>query len=280
MNMQRFLLEMRHYRRGIGDLSLIALFGVVSLVLTLTDSTFTLILAPFLPTLAISLADVLSARLGIVSIMTVGIFFSLCVTAAWFFLCYYAKRHSAVMIAATALYAADLLVLFVFSVTSSYAFGMTDSALRLFLLLPMIRASVAAVRIGRMPPPDPTELERMMQNLVPVPNDARIGDSVGDLPPEESDSLPLRDAVPRRRTFFDARLFDMHITVVRSRGLTELCVDGKVYAEAVGVVELFYVLSATVSGHRITARFVPGSFSATMILTVDGYLLGRLRRFF
>ena len=278
--MQRFLIEMRHYRRGMGMLSMVALFGVVNMICALFDSSFSLILAPAIPTLVFSYASVLSEMLKLPLLLRMGVFFALCLTVAWFYLRHYAKKHSAVMIAATVIYAGDLFVLFGFSVLFGYSFGLLDGILRLFVLVALVRGSVASVRIGRMPPPDTSELERMLQGLVPVESTAEIGDHVGDLPAEESDTLPLREAVPRRRVFFDARCFDLQISVVRSRGLTELCVDGKVYAEVRGMVELFYVLTATVNGHRITVRLVPGILRATMILTVDGYLLGRCHRYF
>ena len=277
--MQRLILDMRRHRRGLGDLFALSLFGAVALILTFSKSGFYLVLAPFFPRLVYEVFFAVAGEVGETVLLTVGIFLALCLTALWFFLWYGARRSHRILAVAAALYALDTVILAGFSFRTSYAYGMADTVFHLLALSSLFRAYHAARRIEAAPVPAVEEITSMLASLAPLPADLAVGDSVGDAPPDEVDTLPLRDAVPRRRRFFDLTCEGMSILVVRSYGLTELIVDGRVYAEVRGVVELAYTLTATVGGHRITVRFCPGGFSASMLLTVDGRLVAKLRRY-
>ncbi len=276
--MQRLILDMRRHRRGITDLFVLALFGAVGLILAFSKSSFYLVLAPFAPRIVYEIFFVIAGDVGETVLLTVGIFLALCLSALWFFLWYGARRSRRVLALAAAAYALDTVILASFSFRTSYAYGMADSMFHLLALFSLLRAYTAARRIEAAPVPAVHEITSVLESLAPLPPDLAAGDAIGDAPPDETDTSPLRDAVPRRRRFFDLTHKGLAILVTRAFGRTELTVNGKVYAEAEGVVELAYTLTATVSGHRITVRFHPGSFSAVMLLIVDGRLVAKLRR--
>ncbi len=278
--MQRLLIEMRRQRRGLVDLFVIALFGAVNFILTLSDSSFTLILSPFFTTFVYSFLAALSRRLGETAVLTVGIFLGLCLSALWFFLWYYGRESRRVLLFATVLYGGDTLLLFLFSLRYSYGIGLADTLFHLYFLYTLLRAALAARRLEKSTPPKLDEIEAMLGALMEDPEAAEIGDSVGDAPADATDTPPLREAVPRRRTLILTERCGLHIAVTRSYGLTELSVNGKVYAEQRGVFELAYTLTATVGGHRITVRFYPGNVRATMTLLLDGVLIERIHRRF
>ncbi|MBQ2719794.1 MAG: hypothetical protein IJF73_06985 [Clostridia bacterium] len=278
--MQRLLIEMRRYRRGLLDLFVIALFGAVNLILTLADSSFTLILSPFSTTFVFSFFEVLSRRLGRTVLLTLGIFLGLCLSALWFFLWYYASRRRRSLLLATVLYGSDTLLLLGFSLRYHYGVGLADTLLHLCFLYTLIRATVAHGRLDKSAAPAMAEVEGMLATLMEDPLAPALGDTVGDAPADATDTPPLREVSRRGRPLILAEWEGHTLLVTRSYGLTELIVDGKVYAEERGVYELAYTLTATVGGHRITVRFYPGNLRATMTLLVDGVLVSRIRRRF
>ena len=277
--MQSLLIAMRRYQRGISNLSILSLFGAVNLILALCDASFYLVFSPFLPTVSYLYGAVLAEVLGERALLTVGIFLALVLAASWLFLRVRAGRDHRMMWVATALYAVDTLVLALVSFGHGYGIGQVDVFFHLLMLPSLVSASRAGGVIHRAPEPAPEQVGEMLLTVAPPPEGLPLGTEVGDAPPEE-DSQPLRPAVPRRRKFFEVYLFGLRIEVLRSRGLTELSINGQVYAEMRGILELAYSLTATVEGHRITVRLAPGRLYGRMLLLVDGRLAGEMRRYF
>ena len=65
---------------------------------------------------------------------------------------------------------------------------------------------------------------------------------------EPQDNAPLRISENKGRVIMSAEYNGMNVEVRRSKGLTELIVNGKVYAEKKGVIETEYTICARVSG--------------------------------
>lgn len=278
--MQEILLSIRRYQRAMSDLTLIALFGAVNLFCALFGSSFYMLFAPCLPTLLYYGGRHLSERLEIPALLTVGIFLSLCMMAVFFFLRFLSRGRYRVMLAAAILYGVDTAILAAFSLSAGFVTGLADSLLHLWVLLVLVRAVLAGRRIDRMPIPTSEDIEEMFRELALPPEGTPPGTLVGDAPPDESDSIPLREEVPRRKYFFRKTVLGLKIRVPRSHGLTELCINGQVYAEVRGVVEFAYSLTATVEGHRVSVRLSPGGLYGRMVLFVDGRLAAERRRYF
>ena len=278
--MQKMLIAIRRYQRGVSDLTMLFLFGTVNLICALTGSSFYLLFAPFLPTLCFYGGRWLSEGLGVKGFLTAGIFLSLCMLAVWVLLRIRARGHYRVMSGAALLYAIDALALAAFSLATDFVTGLADSILHILPLLLLFRAAHAGRQLDRMPVPAPEVIEAALREMVLPPEGTPPGTVIGDDEPDATDTVPLRPEVRRRRYFFKNRIFGLSIHVARGRGVTELCVNGQVYAEVRGVVELAYSLSATVEGHRITVRLSPGGMYGRMILLVDGRLAAECRRYF
>ena len=278
--MQRLMIAMRRYGRGLADVSVLALFSAVNLILALCDASFYLVFSPFLPTAAYLYGAAFSEALGNRALLTVGIFFALVLVALWVYLRICAARRHGAMWWIAILYAVDTAVLAAFSFGNGYGIGKLDVFFHLLALVSLLSAARAGSVITKTPEPLPELVGEMLLTVAPPPEGLPLGTEVGDAPPDETDTLPLRAAAPRRKTFFRVYLFDLAILVTRSHGLTELSVNGQVYAEMKGVLELAYSLTATVEGHRVTVRLTPGRFYGRMILLVDGRLAGEIRRYF
>ena len=278
--MQKLMIAIRRYGRGLADTTVLALFGAVNLILALTDASFYLVFSPFLPTAAYIFGAAFAEAFGSRTLLTVGIFLSLVLVALWVYLRVRATRHHSAMWWVFLLYAVDTVALAAFSFTADYGIGRVDVFFHLLALIPLFASARAGRVIAKTPEPLPELIGEMLLTVAPPPEGLPLGTEVGDAPPDEADSKPLRAAVPRRRRFFEVQLFGLAILVTRSRGLTELTVNGQVYAEVEGMLELAYSLTATVEGHRVTVRLTPGRFYGRMLLLVDGRLAGEIRRYF
>ena len=277
--MQDMLLDLRRFQRGATDLTLISLFGILNFICAVGGTSFYMLFAPCLPTLFFYGGRWLSETFGMPWLLTAGIFLSLCMLALWALLRIRVRGRYRVMLAATLLYAADTVCLVVFSLSTGFVTGLADAFLHLLFLIPLFRAVLAGRRIERMPALTPELLEATLRPLVLPPEGTPLGTPIGDAPPDEADTPPLRPEVRRKRYFFKKQIFGLTVHVARARGVTELCVNGQVYAEIRGIVEFAYSLSATVEGHRITVRLSPGGMYGRMILLVDGRLAAECRRY-
>lgn len=90
------------------------------------------------------------------------------------------------------------------------------------------------------------------------------------------DSIPLRDDKPKGRVLVGINHLGMDIVVKRRRKITELIIDGKVYAEFVGYLELKYRLVAFVNNRKVSFYFD----GLKMHLYVNDVLLYKKIRFY
>lgn len=84
---------------------------------------------------------------------------------------------------------------------------------------------------------------------------------------EPQDSAPLRISENKGRVIMSAEYNGMNVEVRRSKGLTELIVNGKVYAEKKGVIETEYTICARVSGVEFSTTM---TMQSVMFLFADG----------
>ena len=94
-------------------------------------------------------------------------------------------------------------------------------------------------------------------------------------PPVRADSTPIRLSENKGRVIISAEYNGMNVEVRRSKGLTELIVDGKVYAEKTGIIETEYTLSARVSGVEFTTSM---TMTGMMFLFADGKQIAKKLR--
>ena len=68
-----------------------------------------------------------------------------------------------------------------------------------------------------------------------------------------------------------------HIEVRRSRGLTELVVDGRVYGRTEGIIEREHTISARIDGHDVATVFYP---TGRQTIEVDGEVIAKKQRLY
>ena len=68
-----------------------------------------------------------------------------------------------------------------------------------------------------------------------------------------------------------------HIEVRRSRGLTELVVDGRVYGRKEVIIEREHTISARIDGHDVATVFYP---TGRQTIEVDGEVIAKKQRLY
>jgi len=91
-------------------------------------------------------------------------------------------------------------------------------------------------------------------------------------------SKPLRPDDKKGRILIAAKYEDMQISMKRIRGLTELIVNGNVYAEIEGVLEFEYTLTANINGKMISGMCK--MTTSCMYLYVDSILIKKKLRLY
>lgn len=78
------------------------------------------------------------------------------------------------------------------------------------------------------------------------------------------------------RVLLETKIFDYNICYRRVKHTNELVINGNVYDEIVGIVEVSHTLSANVGGHHISAGYT-GTHS---IIIVDNQVVSKKLRLF
>lgn len=91
-------------------------------------------------------------------------------------------------------------------------------------------------------------------------------------------SVSLRPDTKKGRILISANYEDLHISMKRSRGLTELTINGDVYDEVMGIIEGEYSLFADIHNTQIVGKHVPAQ--SHVYLYANGSLIAKKMRLY
>ena len=94
--------------------------------------------------------------------------------------------------------------------------------------------------------------------------------SIGGLPDTPALGMPQEER--KYRVVVEAQYGSRTIQMRRSYGLTELVIDGRLYAQRKGVSEMPYRLTARVDGHEIATALLPSNLQT---IEVDGAIIAK-----
>lgn len=275
--------EMRYalrYRRATADLCFVAVLAIVNLVISLSGGAMYFFFAAFSPTAAFLYGKAIGIATGETLFITLGIFLSFCLCALYVYLWYKAKRAHGALAVATVLYGLDTVLIFIFSLIGYGTLGFIDTAAHVFITYNLCQGYLGARALSKYTRLNKAQVEELFRRLMDdseresFPNEEKREEEA----PPLAKSRPIRPAKARKRCFFDTFYEGLHILAYRSFGRTELVINGYVFAEIRGIVEVAYRLEAVVSGHRVTLTMEPGMTSADMVLYFDGKEIGRITR--
>ncbi len=274
--------EMRYalrYRRATADLGFVAVLAVINLIISLSGGAMYFFFAAFSPTAAFLYGKAIGAAVGETLFITVGIFLSFCLCALYVYLWYKAKKNYLFLGAAALLYGLDTGLIFAFSLLGYGTLGFIDTAAHVFITYNLCRGFLGGRALSRFTRLDKAQVEELFRRLLEVGEGETFSpEEKQEELPSRPESRPLRPAKARKRCFFDTVYEGMHILAYRSFGCTELVINGYVFAEMRGIVEVAYRLEAVVMGHCVALTMEPGALNADMVLFFDGKEIGRITR--
>ena len=189
-----------------------------------------------------------------------------------YFSCYVlSKKRRAFILVALIMFSVDFLFL-IWTLTLGFDAGiLIDFAFHVWVMYYFIIGTKAWADLKKMPPE-----EEMAEN------ENREGQAEYEEYTEENDvpkalvnTVPLREQSPKGKVVISQTYRDLEIVVKRSFGVTELIVNGMVFAEQKGVLEAAYVLDVCVENTSIKVTM---DYLANMELYVNGDLLARKKR--
>ena len=258
------------YKKARSNLLGMTILTAINIVLMMAEVNYYFSFSAIIPVSAFYLEE----STGETGLAAIG-FIIAAVCIGLYFLCFImSKKNSGWLIAALVLFSLDTLFLLpalAGEIDSSLVFCLAFHAWVLYYL---ITGVVAGARLKQLP---------LVYEPEMVEAGIEYGTGTAELPPSSvQDDLPIRAAentVKRPKVLIHTQYEGMDILVRRTYGLTELIIDGYVYAERKGVMETPYILRATVKGVAFKTEFETAGIPA-QTLYAGNTLLGKKNRLF
>lgn len=273
--MEQLLRALGRYRRAALYLTWISFLGILNFFLSVSGRRFYFFIGAFMPK-AIFLYGKAIAGISGQIFLTGGAFLAICLCALYVYLRYRSAKSGRVLTVAAVLYGLDTAALFLFSLAGYGLPGLADTVLHVYVLTILVRGARAGWYLDRVMQSDTVRMQ--LASLLTGGTDMPVDAEGNTLPANGYDTIPLRPEEPKNAYLFHRRYGGMEIRVAFSPELTELSVNGMVYAECRGRWEPAHALSAVVSGHCICVGLCRGTSCPDMILEVDGREIDRFRR--
>ena len=184
-----------------------------------------------------------------------------------FLLCWaLSKKRSGWMIAGFVLLIMDTLVVLYFAFT---VFGVGECLLDIIFHVIMIVEVALGVAAAKDALTDPESAEPWDR--------APTVQVIAEYPVHRENTQPLGAPAEKARVLVEADYGGHHIQALRSRGLTELVIDGRVYGRKEGIIEVAYTISAMLDGHEIATTITANSHQQIL---ADGEIIADKLRIF
>lgn len=251
------------YRNARMNLLLMMLLTAVNVALALLGEDTYYLFTNYLAYLLGVYAAAFYSISGDSAYIVVGIVLPLLVLLPYFLCWLLSKKRRGWMIAALVLFSLDTALLLLDALTDFAAANLLDIVIHGLMLFYLIRGVIHS-RAALSEEPTPEAL----------PDNTDFYDASME---EQPDSRPLGEPVEKYRLLVSATWGSHVIEARRSRGLTELVIDGKVYGRQEGVIEIEYRIEARLGGHVIATEF---RSNGKQLLLVDQEVIAKKQRLF
>ena len=274
------------------ELLAIVVFSAINLVLLLLDSDTTFLFSASMPLLSVGFGIGAYEESGVIGMYYAGIFVAILIIAFYFVCWILTKKNGSMLIAALVAFSLDTLIMVLLS------FGYMEEgfdvsllitfAIYAWIIFSLINGVSIHNKLKKLPPVDinqaPEAVYGAPENVTSQPmgeNSSVQGLQSGENMPqyEPQNTIPLRRQGDSARVLVSANYNSLEISLLRSKGLSELAVNGQIYNERKGIIEPTlggYSLTATVNGVNIR-----GDFNGNMVyICANGQQIGKRFRLF
>ena len=252
------------------NLLLVVVFTAANLLLIVTDSNlyllFSAIAPPFIFGIGRGMADELRSDVFLV----IGLVIAFIIVGLYFLCWLLAKRRRVFMVVALVFFVIDSLMLAFLILSAGFEMSyVMDIAFHGWILVYLTSGAMAWAKLRGVSTEDYLAAIGQNPNGVTQQDDNEEGSLA---------SMPLRADDKKGRILVAGSYEGLQISMKRTRGLTELIVDGNVYAEIKGILEPDYALTAHVQGIKIVG--MSRQLKMHMYIYVNDVLLAKKLRLY
>ena len=236
--------------------STILLIGALTIINTVLIAfnadvvfTFSAYVPQFVTWLFMDIAADLQVKRYLYIGIAIAILMGLIYVGIWFG----AKKKNGFVVAALVLFCLDSAVLLYDVIVYADASFIIDIVFHIWAIVELVLGVGACVKLKKLPPQEQPSVQQYSVDPAqadcynPVPQN-NMQTEMNENSAFYAESPIIRMSENKGRVSLSAQYNGMNVEVRRSKGLTELIVDGKVYAEKEGVLETEYTIYARVSG--------------------------------
>lgn len=255
------------YQTARGNLLLMLLLSALNIVLTACNVDLYFLFSDCLAFLLALTGRVFFDYTGDGSYLAIGVAAAVLVLVPYLLCWIFSKKRRGWMIAALVLFAVDTAVLLIDAFgAESFLYELPDLLFHIWVLVCL----AIGVKHGRQALAPATAADAL-----PLTETAFYDASLGGSPDTPTLGSPQEDW--KYRILVAADWGGRRIEVRRSRGLTELVVDGRVYGREEGMVERSYRISARIDGHEVATAFHP---TGRQTIEIDGETIAKKQRLY
>ena len=277
------------YNLARGNLAAVIIFTCINIFLIISNSNLFFLFSASIPIFLLYQGAEFSAWTGSYSFALSGIVLAFAAVSSYAIFWLLTRWHKGWILAALMFFTLDILLLLwlilAFPLPNSGGSVVIELAFRAWIMYYLIIGTRAWYQLKQMPPADEPIYDDFGEPITPIAESQNRTIPVAQTPP----SSPIRHSPKKGRALVSQNYNNMDIVVKRTFGVTELVVDGMVYAEKTGVHEgKPYILEANVNNVIIHAtaeipsvkeQMKTGTLPTTY-LYVNGNLVAEKKRYF
>ncbi|MBE6939601.1 MAG: hypothetical protein E7457_02100 [Ruminococcaceae bacterium] len=257
----------RRYQSGRADLLLVVIFTAVNTLLALVGSYTYFLFSSYPAYLFAMYGRQFWEITREPSALVTGGLLAVLILAVYLVCWLLSKKHRVWLTVAAVVFVVDTVLVLVDLITGGEVGYLMDLAFHVWVLVMLIRGVLCSRRAfeaaeepvcGYTVPAGDTEFYDASMGS---PNSPCLGD-----PQQEN----------KYRVLVQADWNGYHIEARRSRGLTELVINGRLYGVKEGAVESFYVICARLNGHEFATRLA----GTLQTIEVDGQMIAKKVRLY
>lgn len=258
----RFVNE-RKYENSRKSLLAIVVFSFINVFLILANTGLSFLFSALLPVFCIEVGKTAAEQFAVDSFITTGIVIALLIISLYLMCYFLSKKYRSFMIVALVFFSIDTLFVIWLLTFGDILNGIITVLFHVWGLISLI-VGVNARAVLKVMPQDSSS------DFRPIPEASEAIATAAKLP-----TAVLRPDIEKGKILIAERVGDLDIIVKRRYRVTELIVNGMVYAERKGLVEIHYSLDICVNNVAIQAIM---ESNATIYLYVNGTLMAQKRR--
>ena len=251
---------------------LVAVLTFVNTLLIAFNSGTVFTFSAYIPQLVVYIFADAAADLQVKNYLYIGAAIAILISLVYLALWLGAKKKDAMIAAALVLFSIDTAVLLL-DVIPYFDFSyIIDILFHGWVIFDLVMGVCSCSKLRKMSVQDNFVQQNSAASDFYTPysdgaEDKSFQNHSTDFEYEPQDNAPLRISENKGRVIMSAEYNGMNVEVRRSKGLTELIVNGKVYAEKKGVIETEYTICARVSGVEFSTTM---TMQSVMFLFADG----------